>query len=93
MGNTFIYISAHQKPACRFLYIYRTYLPVSGSVTRLKMVPGRSSVLKHRASCRSGSSIMKCGSPSTAIDIRLATADNNLGCKILEFFHNLKQFN
>ncbi len=41
------------------------FSPVSGSLTRLKMVPGLSSMLKHRASFWSGSSMMKCGSPST----------------------------
>lgn len=42
--------------------------PDTGSLTRLKIVPGLSLMLKHRASFLSGSSIMKWGSPSTRDD-------------------------
>lgn len=42
-------------------------LPVSGSLTRLKIVPGLSLMLKQIASFWSGNSMMKCGSESTVI--------------------------
>lgn len=56
----------HQPRCNKISLITRTKgWPGTGSLTRLKMVPGRLLMLKHRASFLSGSSIMKWGSPST----------------------------
>lgn len=55
------------QKSTRTVWNQQFLLPDTGSLTRLKIVPGLSLMLKHRASCLSGSSIMKWGSPSTRV--------------------------